>query len=107
MPNIDIRIQWHSPDQVYAAVLVRDGQEWYLDGALVGMASAPWDAVHALMEQAQVLVLQGENFLTDGPISLEDRIWLFKLLDQGSVHNVNEQMYAAIRTANGGKDPYR
>lgn len=104
---IDIRIQWHSPDSVFCAVFVRDGQEWFLNGALTGMESQPGDAVQQLIEEAQHLVIHGENALTDGLIPLEDRIWLFKLLDQGSEFKINEQMYAAIRSANGGKDPYR
>jgi hypothetical protein len=30
----------HSPDCMWAAVLVRDGEPWFLDGALVGMGAA-------------------------------------------------------------------
>lgn len=104
--DIDIKIQWHSPDQMFAAVLVRDGKEWYLDGALVGMGSMPDKAVAELLELARYLVIEGENFLTDGPLSLEDRIWLFKVLDQGALAN-GDRMYVAIREANGGQDPYR
>jgi hypothetical protein len=105
MPDIDVKLQWHSPDSVFAAVLVRDGEPWYLDGALVGLSGDPGDAVAELIEQAIHMVTTGESFLTDGEIELGDRIWLFKLMDQGSL--ANDEMYAAIRAANGGKDPYR
>lgn len=105
MPDIDVKIQWHSPDSVFAAVLVRDGEPWYLNGALVGMSGDPGDAVAELIEQAIHMVTTGESFLIEGQIEPEDRIWLFKLMDQGSLSN--EEMYAAIRQANGGKDPYR
>lgn len=109
MPDIDVRIQWHSPDRLYAAIFIRDGEEWYLDGALVGMDSTPGGATDGLCEIAQHLVIHGENALTQGQIPLADRIWLFKLLDQGTFGNdrdTNEEMYAAIRAANGGVDPY-
>jgi hypothetical protein len=105
MPDIDIKLQWHSPDRAWVAVFVRDGLEWYLDGALVGMASTPPQAVAELLAMAQHLVVNGENFLTSGPLSLADRIWLFKLLDIGD-ESGTEPMYVAIREANGGKDPY-
>jgi hypothetical protein len=105
MSDIDIQLQWHSPDQCFAAVLMRDGEAWYLGGALVGMG-APGEAVDNLLDQAFHLVVVGENFLTEDPISLEDRLWLFKLLDGRIDSKVNDEMYQAVRAANGGKDPY-
>lgn len=104
MSDIDVKIQWHSPDQVFAAVFVRDGAEWHLDGALVGLSSRPSIAVDELIGLACYLVVEGENFLTDGPITLSDRLWLFRLLDQGTI--ANDEMYAAVRKATGGRDPY-
>lgn len=102
--DIDIKLQWHSPDEVFAAVLMRDGEPWFLNGALVGMSGDPGDAVAEVIEQAIHLVTHGESFLIEGEIELPDRIWLFKLLDQGSL--ASDEMYAAVREANGGKDPY-
>jgi len=104
VPDIDVKLQWHSPDRVFAAVLVRDGEPWYLNGALVGMSGDPGDAVAELIEQAIHMVTTGESLLMEGEIELADRIWLFKLLDQGSL--ANDTMYAAVRDANGGVDPY-
>jgi hypothetical protein len=36
-----VEIQYHSPDGVYAAGFLRDGEPWILDGACVGMAVHP------------------------------------------------------------------
>jgi hypothetical protein len=108
MPDIDVKLQWHSPDLAWAAVFMRDGEPWYLDGALVGMVeSTPGDAVTELLAIAQHLVITGENFLTEGQIALADRIWLFKLLDVAQGGTVDDEMYSAIRAANGGVDPYQ
>jgi hypothetical protein len=108
MPDIDIKIQYHSPDQAFAAVFIRNGEPWYLDGALVGMASTPAQAVADLLDIAQHLVLQGENFLTQGAvISLEDRKWLFSLLDGWGDWNTLQEMYVAVRRAEEEKTiPY-
>jgi hypothetical protein len=106
--DIDIKLQWHSPEEMFAAIFMRDGKEWYLDGALVGLDGDPGDAVKDLIELAIHLVTEGENFLTNGPISLEDRVWLFKLLDQGTIAASDEsKMYLAIRYACGDIDPYQ
>lgn len=104
--NINVQIQWHTPDQQHFAVLMRDGEPWYLDGALVGSGATPGAAVDQLIGEAIHLVTVGENFLTPAPISLADRIWLFVLLDTKVDFDKNEEMYAAIRSANRGKDPY-
>jgi hypothetical protein len=106
MTDIDVKLQWHSPESCWAAVLMRDGEPWYLNGALVGFASQAGDAVTDLLRSATHLVEFGENFLTDRQVSLEDRVWLFKLLDRGNRVNDIDRMYQAIREANGGKDPY-
>jgi hypothetical protein len=108
MPDMDIRLQYHAPDRAFAAVFLRDGQEWYLEGALVGMASSPAGAVAELLATAQELVINGELPLGD-QLPLEDRLWLFKLLDIPDLADwdTSQEMYAAIRAANGGKDPYR
>ena len=102
--DIDVKIQWHQPDEVFAAVFVRDGEPWFLDGALVGLHVAPGGAVSELIGIAKHLVIEGENFLSDGPIAIEYRVWLFRLLDQGSL--ASDEMYAAVRKASGGADPY-
>lgn len=104
MPDINVRLQYHTPDRAWAAVFVRNDREWYMDGALVGMAATPPQAVAELLALAQHLVIHGENFLTEGQIPLTDRIWLFKLLD--CTGEMNDEMYKAIREANGGVDPY-
>lgn len=80
---MDVRIEWHSPDRVYAATFLRDGEPWYLNGALVGMSYAPGSAVEDLVGIAQNLVRHGENFLTEDVLSLDDRVWLYRQLDPG------------------------
>jgi hypothetical protein len=108
MPNtdIDIKVQWHSPDLVWAAVLVRDGEPWFLNGALVGLHANISGAVAELLGLMKHLIIHGENFLTEGEIPLEDRIWMFKLLDGGIGDEENSEMYLAILGANNDKDPY-
>ena len=99
---MDLRIQWHSPDQAHAAIFLRDGEEWYLDGALVGMGSTPDLAVEDLLGIAKHLVIHGQNALLaswrdkGGLLPLADREWLFDLLDPGSD---DDEMYAALRAA--------
>lgn len=109
MPEMDLQLQWHSPDQAWFAVLVRDGEPWYLEGALVGQGTHQGEAVMDLIGQVRHLIIHGGNFLTsaiyvDGKIPLEDRIWLFKLLDVGGL---GDEVYQAIRAANNGVDPYK
>lgn len=104
--NLDVRVQWHAPDAVFAAVFLRDGEPWVLNGALVGLASTRGRAVDDLMGLAAYLVVHGENFLTDVPIGIEDREWLFDHLDWGGQTFgdpgdtvTNDQMYTALRDA--------
>lgn len=92
--NLDLRIQWHSPDSMFAAVFLRDGAEWYLEGSLVGMGSTPDEAVADLLEVAEYLVINGANFLSEATVSIEDRTWLFEKLDFGTD---NDEMYKALR----------
>jgi hypothetical protein len=108
---MDIRIEWHSPDQMFAATFLRPvassqgrpvAEPWYLNGALVGMGSTRDLAIADLIGIADLLVLQGENFLTEGLISLEDRTWLFKLLDEGSDAEDMQARYEAMRNAGMG-----
>ena len=102
-PEFTVQVQWHAPDQVFAAAFVRDGQPWFLGGALVGMGSTRGAAVDNLVGTARHLVIHGENYLTSQPLSLPDREWLFSLLDHG---DSDVQMYAALQaaraTAEGG-----
>jgi hypothetical protein len=95
-PPLLIEIQWHAPDLMYAAALWRDGEPWFLDGALVGMAASRVGAVDELIAAARHLVIEGENYLTEGQIPLADRQWLFRLLDPG---DTTDDMYAALRQA--------
>lgn len=74
--SLDFRIQYHSPDQAWAAVLLRDGEPWFLDGGLVGMGAEPADAIRDLTGIAIHLIVYGENFLTAGLISKLDLQWL-------------------------------
>lgn len=97
--DIDIKIQWHTSDTAWVAVFMRDGEPWYLDGALVGMGFTIDEAVAELIGIAHGLVVTGENFLTESVITLEDRTWLFKLLDRGNEVDKIQARYEAIRQA--------
>jgi hypothetical protein len=101
--GFDVRVEWHAPDVAFAAVFLRDGQPWFLDGALVGMAGSRGGAVDDLVGIARHLVTHGENFLTDMPLSLPDREWLFGLLDAGP--DPHDEMYSAIRQAREAAAP--
>jgi hypothetical protein len=79
-------------------------QSYLLNGALVGTGPSPGTAVSSLLAIANALVIEGENGLTDGPIDLVDRVWLFKVLDTEALSG-HEARYAAIRKALG-HDPY-
>ncbi len=81
MPDLDIRIQWDSSDLMFAAVLLREGKEFHLNRALVGMGSTKGQAVDDLVDLARHLVIEGNSLRTEGQISLEDRRWLFSILD--------------------------
>jgi hypothetical protein len=95
--GMEIRLEWHSPDRVWAAVLLRSGQPWFLDGALVGMGSTPSGAVADLTGIAQYLVVHGANALLDTPLSLGDREWLYSVLEP----TADTEMREAMRTARG------
>lgn len=95
--DLVVRIQWHSPDLAFAAGLVRDGEPWILDGALVGMGWTPGEAVSELVGAARYLVIHGKNYMTREPLSLADREWLFSLLDNDP--DQEDEMYAAIAAA--------
>jgi hypothetical protein len=95
--DIDIKVQWHAPDNLFAAVLVRDGEPWFLEGMLVGQDATPGAAVADLLDQAGYLVEHGHNFM--GGIADGDRAWLGRLLDQGNDWAGMERRYAALRQA--------
>jgi hypothetical protein len=97
MSAITVQVDWHSPDQAFTAVLIRDGQPWFLGGALVGMGITPGKAVDNLAGAARHLVIHGQNYLTRGPLSLADREWLYALLDPGLEQD--DEMHTAIRAA--------
>lgn len=96
-PELAVEIEWHAPDYVYAAGLVRDSRPWILDGALVGLGPTRGKAVDDLMRLARHLVVHGENYLTPAPLSLADREWLFTVLDRGRDPNID--MWAALQAA--------
>lgn len=97
--GIEVRIEWHAPDAQYAAVFLREGAPWYLNGALVGFGNDPAGAVDDLVALAVHLVIEGENFLTQGPVDLVDREWLFVRLDVGPNAEDRDAMYEAIAQA--------
>lgn len=92
-----VEVQWHSPDMMFAAVFIRDGQPWILNGALVGMGGTRGAAVEDLVALAGHLVREGGNFLTDNPVPVTDRRWLFNQIDSGA--DSTDNMYAALRQA--------
>ena len=83
-PEFDTRIQWHAPDGAFAAVLIRDGSPWFLDGALVGMGSTRSEAIQDLERLAWFLIVNGSNGLMDAPLEPADRSWLLDLLEPGA-----------------------
>jgi len=95
---MDIKVQYNPQDGGgWAAVFVRGGEPWFLNGALVGMSGTPASAVDELIAIATWLVIHGDNFLTDNPLSLADRCWLYSVIEQTD----DESMYAALREAFG------
>jgi hypothetical protein len=90
-----VEVQWHSPDQHYAAGFIRDGQPWILDGALVGFGATHGAAVDELVAIAAVLVAEGRNFLTDVPLPLPDRRWLADLLNPAGGLGMHDALRAA------------
>lgn len=105
MSAMDIRIEYHQPDDAWAAVFIRDGEPWFLDGALVGMGDVPSEAVWDLIAESHFLVVHGHNFVLDN-LSLVDRLWLFKLLDaHHHTPEENQERYQAMREYLGC-DPY-
>jgi len=92
--GMEVRLEYHSPDRVWVAVLLRAGQPWFLDGALVGMAATQGKAVEDLTGIARHLVIHGENALLDGPLSLGDREWLLAVLGPADTEML-DAMHAA------------
>jgi hypothetical protein len=92
------------PEPDFAAVFDRDGRGWYWDGTLVGMGDTPGMAVDDLRDLARHLVVRGGGaygILRDeggNQISLEDRRWLFSMLDDES-DAMYEAMFDAMRFA--------
>jgi hypothetical protein len=95
--TFNVQLEWSGPDQMYAAVLVRDGEPWVLNGALVGMGHTPGEAIDDLTGIACHLVIHGENYLTSQSLSAADRAWLFGLLPYWP--DLNDEMYAAVQAA--------
>lgn len=95
--NFDIRIGWDQPDEIFVAIFMRDGEEWFLDGTLVGAGATPGTALSDLYDVAHHLVVHGENFL--GVINTEDRTWLAKLMDIGNDTEQIQERYIAMREA--------
>jgi hypothetical protein len=78
-----IEVQWHGPDRKFHACFLRDGQPWTLGGGAVGSGYTRGEAVGALVAIARYLVTHGENFLLTDRLTLEDRQWLFALVEDG------------------------
>jgi hypothetical protein len=97
VPSFTVQVDYSGPDHAFAAVLIRDGEPWFLDGALVGMGSTPGKAVDKLTGAARYLVIYGHNYLTRDPLLLADREWLYSLLTPGLEQG--DEMYAAIHAA--------
>jgi hypothetical protein len=96
MDDLVIKAQWHSPDSAWAAVLVRDDVDWYLNGALVGMGPTAADAVAELTGLARHLVIEGCNFLCRH-LPMADREWLAALLDPAGTDIEMRDALAAAR----------
>jgi hypothetical protein len=94
--TLDIRIEWGTDDRYWFAGFMRDGESFVLDGALTGAGATPDRAVKSLLEIADYLVRNGENGMTNGPISVADRTWLFKLLDNPHLVGSNQARYQAM-----------
>lgn len=92
-----VKVEWHSPDAAFAAVFLRDGKPWFLNGALVGMGSTRATAIDDLCGIARHLVIEGSNFLTEGELLLADREWLFRVLAPA-----DDEMCAAMRVFQAG-----
>ena len=95
-PEFTVQVEWDAAEQMFAAAFLRDGQPWFLNGALVGMGSTRGAAVDNLADAARYLVTRGENYLTSQPLPLPDREWLFSVLDHG---DANIEMHAALQAA--------
>lgn len=96
--EMDLRVEWSGDDSAWAAVFIRNGEPWFLDGTLMGMESTPAKAVEDLLGVARHLVVEGSNFLMQDkpPLSAKDRRWLFNLTDVG----VSDDLaYQAVRNA--------
>jgi len=98
--GVNIRIQYHQPDQCFAAIFVKDGKAWYHDGLLVGMSFSAWEAVEDLYQMAAGVVLHG-NVGTGEEFALDDRAWLFREVLDARWPNAeeNQAMYVALREA--------
>lgn len=94
-----VQVDWSAEDGMFAAVLLRDGQPWYLSGALVGMGITRPAAIEDLEGIARHLVTEGGNGLLSGPLPLADREWLFGVLDAGGDGAARTAMYAALAAA--------
>ena len=108
------RVEYHTPDQLWVAVWMRDGEPWFLNGALVGMGTTQGQAVDDLLGCSAYLVLHAENSLMENPpLPLSDRLWMYRMMSFGS-HNygyedapITEQaMYEALR-AEGVEHPWQ
>jgi hypothetical protein len=95
--DFTVKVEWHSPDAMFAAAFLRGGKAWTLDGALVGMGTTRAAAVEDLCGIARHLVIEGSNFLTEGTLLLNDRAWLFKVLAPA-----DDEMRAAMRVFEAG-----
>lgn len=101
---MDVRFEYDPDARGWAAVLLRDGEPWFLDGALVGMGRYPDEAVKELDGIVRHLVTHGRNFLTPTLLSLEDRKWLWEQIDPQQLDNL---MWGLIRNLEASKERTR
>lgn len=74
---MNLNLEWDSTEQAWVAVFVRDGAEWFIDGACVGIGADPQKAVEELIGITAWLVVTGSNFLMGGATLTDtDREWL-------------------------------
>jgi hypothetical protein len=78
--TMDVRIEWDTGEEAFAAGLLRDGEPWILGGALVGMGVTRAEALGDLAGCAAWLAATGTNYLLDGELGAPDRAWLARIV---------------------------
>lgn len=103
--ELTIKAQWSDPDMAWAAALTRDGADYDLNGALVGMAGDLPGAVEELHGLARHLVIEGGNYLCKH-LPLPDRLWLADAIDpRNQDTGMRVALNAAVNATLHGLDP--